>query len=127
MFGLLIIVGIFWIIFSFLAFVDECVWNKKKIVLLCSIVGVIIMYFLMYLTFHWEVKERYNIVSVEEASTPLGQNKGKLRNIVKTTNGIFVIDPYYARYEFNGENILEVCKAKSLFMTTGDYKYIIKK
>lgn len=127
MFILLIVLGIFWIGFGFTFFVDEYAWNKKKIALLCSLIAVIIMYFLMCFTYHWEIKEKYTIISIEEASTPLGQNKGELRNIVKTTNGIFVIDPYYTRYELNGENILEVYEAKSLFMKTGDYKYIIKK
>lgn len=127
MFDIISIVGIFVIVFSFVFFLDEYTWNKKKIILCSTWVGMIIVYLLMYFTYSWEIKERYTIVSVEEASAPLGQNKGELRNIVKTTNGIFVIDPYYARYDFNGENILEVHEAKSLFMKTGNYKYIIKK
>lgn len=126
MFSVLIVVGFVWVIFAYIFFSCEPIWSKKRVIILLSAIGVLLMYLLMYLTYHWEVKERYTIVSVEGASLPLGNSQGELRHIVKTTNGVFVIDPYYARYEFNGEGVLEMYEAKSLFMKTGDYKYLIK-
>lgn len=126
MFGIITLVSFIYFVFSFFWFLDTIDLKTKRIII-GSWVCMIFMCMMMIFTYEQKLYKRYKVVSVEESTVPIGAYKGQIRHIVKTTNGIFVINPDITEYELNGENIFEVYISKCLFMRTGSYKYVLKK
>ena len=122
MFTILIIIGLFVFVLGF-CFITE---NEKKIGALMMIVASL-MYVGMYFTYTPVLCGSYKVSEVIECTIPVTRDKNNIGYVVKTDNGVFVLDGHDTEHCLNNANTLEIYVFKSLFMTTGEYKYVLKR